>query len=362
MIAKPFCRERPPGDDVRGVAGWSAEQDVGFRLERAFGDPAKANVRVFNDLRCPVTHASGAVVPGDYFQIDHLVLHSHGAVIIESKSVHGEMHVDRLGQWQRRSGRYVDNISSPLTQAQQQADALRALLRSANPPLLGKFVGLQVGITSFPIVPMVSISANGRLTGVKREVEDQVMKVDAIVEAIRGDYLRHAKFAGFTGLLRERKKHGENLGIYNLKVEELARIQEFLLSRDTPRSQAAPVAVSALVQTEQRPAQVPVAEISALARVEAMAITEHKSGRTQSPGVVLEPLTCSKCRSINVEVMFARDYCLKCSECGKFSPLAYACQLCGKHATVRKRGSEFYRECDGAGGCGKSVVFWRSSR
>jgi hypothetical protein len=51
-------------------------------------------VLVFNDIR--LQH------DGEVVQIDHLVVHRHGMVVIESKSVSGEIHVLPDGQFVRQ--------------------------------------------------------------------------------------------------------------------------------------------------------------------------------------------------------------------------------------------------------------------
>ncbi len=68
-------REREPTDRF-DAAGMKAERQLAHYLKRAFGD-AK-DIFVFNDLR--VVHE------GEVAQIDHLLLHRSGLIIIESKS------------------------------------------------------------------------------------------------------------------------------------------------------------------------------------------------------------------------------------------------------------------------------------
>lgn len=339
MISKPFVKPRPDRTtDPRACAGWEAEQDVSFVLHRLFGDPANRSVRVFNDLRFPAIFASGATAEGDFAQIDHLVLHRSGMALIESKSVHGELHVDRQGQWQRRSHGRADNIPSPVTQVERQASALRELCRSANPPLLDKLLGLvQMTFREFPMRPYVAIGSKGRFVGDVRAFEGVVMKVDQIVRAVSEEVETHRKRAGFIGLVRGAIANDtSDAGTFKLSDAAMDRIETFLLSKHVSGHGTAP---RASPETTSKPS----APLRTLGdRIER-----------------LEVLTCGKCGSHDTRVVFARDYCLKCRECGKYTPLAYACPLCGKHATVRKDGPVHFRECDGPGGCGKRTVFSR---
>lgn len=81
MISKPFSAASPNRDrDPRGHAGWEAERNVAFVLERAFGDPARRDVRVFNDLRFPATFVSGAVADGDFAQTTRAALSMSKAI------------------------------------------------------------------------------------------------------------------------------------------------------------------------------------------------------------------------------------------------------------------------------------------
>ena len=87
MIAKEYTA-RPPNDQIQR-AGDEAEKQMAFYLKRAFGDdPA---VQVFHNLRLE----DGEKVA----QIDHLVLHRNGAVIVESKSVMSSMRINELDEW-----------------------------------------------------------------------------------------------------------------------------------------------------------------------------------------------------------------------------------------------------------------------
>lgn len=347
MLSKPFTAPAPDRDrDPRGYAGWEAEKHVAFVLERAFGDPARRDVRVFNDLRFPATFVSGAVADGDFAQIDHLVLHRSGMALIESKSVHGDLSVDRLGQWQRVYQRRAENFDSPVAQVRRQALALRRLCETAKPPLLNKMLGLvQAKFGNFPIREFVAIGANGRFTGDTTKFESIVMKVDRIAEAVNGEIEHHRKHTGAVGFARGLATMDLNSGTYNLTDEEMDRIERHLLASHTPRVAAlSPTSAARPTPAARHPTTTPPPQ-SLPAPAE--------SRRAER----MEALTCGKCHSVNVRVTFARDYCLKCEECSKFTSIPYVCPACGKFARVRKDGPECFRDCDGPGGCGAKTVF-----
>jgi hypothetical protein len=71
--------------------GAKQEQDAAFYLRRAYGDDPQ--VLVINDLR--FEHHD------EVTQIDHLLVYRHGFILIESKSIYGEVRVNRNGEWSR---------------------------------------------------------------------------------------------------------------------------------------------------------------------------------------------------------------------------------------------------------------------
>jgi hypothetical protein len=123
MIVKeldPFASE-----DKFARAGRVAEERMAFYLRRYFGE--RPDVHVLNGVRLEAD--------GDAAQVDHLVIHPQGMVIVESKSVHGKVQIKDDGQWIRW---YGDNkskgIASPITQAKLQAGFFRSYLnKAANP-------------------------------------------------------------------------------------------------------------------------------------------------------------------------------------------------------------------------------------
>ncbi|WP_027482360.1 nuclease-related domain-containing protein [Deinococcus pimensis] len=103
-----------PTNDKFQQAGDEAEKQMAFYLRRTFGtDPS---VHVFHNLRFERE--------GDAAQIDHLILHRYGAVIVESKSVTSAVRINERDEWARQwNGRWT-GMSSPVLLAKRQADFL----------------------------------------------------------------------------------------------------------------------------------------------------------------------------------------------------------------------------------------------
>lgn len=85
MIIKEL--EHANGGNARVVAGRAAEEQMAHYLRRAFaGDP---DILVINGLRLETED--------DAAQIDHLIIHPYGLIIIESKSVTTRLRVSAQG-------------------------------------------------------------------------------------------------------------------------------------------------------------------------------------------------------------------------------------------------------------------------
>src|SRR6266571_4206830 len=101
MIVKEL--EPLAADDPLGKAGRRAEEQMAHYLRREFKDDA--NMRVFHGLRLERD--------GDAAQIDHLILHRYGMIIVESKSVTTRIKTNELGEWTRWFNGGAKGMPSP---------------------------------------------------------------------------------------------------------------------------------------------------------------------------------------------------------------------------------------------------------
>lgn len=90
-------------DDLLLRAGRAAEVQMAYHLQRAFADDDQ--FVVINGLR--IEHA------GDAAQIDHLILHRHGATIVESKNVAGKIRINEHDEWARLYNKGSRGMASP---------------------------------------------------------------------------------------------------------------------------------------------------------------------------------------------------------------------------------------------------------
>jgi len=114
MIALPF-QDRPPRDHL-DQAGINAERQLAHYLCRQFADDPR--VDLFFGLRIPLDRATGS--RQDAAQMDALLIHCHGIAIIESKSVHDEVRVNKRGEWLRTWKGKARGMHSPVEQVSRE--------------------------------------------------------------------------------------------------------------------------------------------------------------------------------------------------------------------------------------------------
>ncbi len=104
--------------DDSAVTRRTADEQMPYYLRRYFGDSAE--VDVLNQLRV----STGGVVS----QVDHLLLHPYGLLVVDSRSVSGSLQVKDDGRWICLEHDKPRTIHSPVTQAYSQALSLKAFL------------------------------------------------------------------------------------------------------------------------------------------------------------------------------------------------------------------------------------------
>ncbi|MDY6928088.1 MAG: nuclease-related domain-containing protein [Pseudomonadota bacterium] len=172
--------------NVKAFSGKKNEKDVAFHLKRAFLD--RSDVEVFNDLQI--------VVDGESAQIDHLILHKYGFIIVESKSVKGEVNVNAHGEWSRSYQGKWFGIPSPIQQAENQQKILKMYLKSRDKDLLGKLLGLQKGFggRTYDVLVALSSSALIRRDEIPEDINNLIAKADQIPAKVE-DLIKKYKFS-----------------------------------------------------------------------------------------------------------------------------------------------------------------------
>ena len=108
--------------------GYEAEQQLAFYLNRSFKD--NDSIHVINDLRLKMDD--------EVAQIDHLIIHKYGFIIVESKSSTSTICINEYGEWSRQYNTYETGIPSPINQAKRQIDFLQKYLEKESSLLFKK--------------------------------------------------------------------------------------------------------------------------------------------------------------------------------------------------------------------------------
>ncbi|MFA4835467.1 MAG: nuclease-related domain-containing protein [Dehalococcoidia bacterium] len=293
MIRKEFTKIKANGKFSQ--AGVDAEKQMAFYLKRAFDDNPK--VLVLNNIRLNWND--------DPAQIDHLIIHKYGMVIIESKSVTNKVIINERGEWIRHY-KHDQGMASPIKQAERQANSLRKYLDTCGPKLPGGFFS-QPTYDDLPIDVVVAISNSGIIEPAKGLKLDNVCKADVVPDGVRE-------------IIEDHRQEGGLLGPFTLHEDTREAICTFLIRAHTPFEKGT---------AKRMEPKSPVA----IQRQQ----TKESSFR------------CGKCQGKNIEILYGRSYYFKCRECDYNTPIKQICQSCEGKMRIRKDRNKFFAECQACG-------------
>jgi hypothetical protein len=274
----------------------------------------------------------------DVCQIDHLILYQYGIVIIESKSVTTRVEVNELGEWKRWFNSDWQGMPSPIFQAQRQGKFLKNYLEDHVESLLNKMLfGMQSHFTKMPIDVLVAISDSGIMNRPPNDKLDIVCKADQVPEKIKAIASVYRKKSSLLNLSLDTA--------YELTKEEISRISKFLVAHHQPAKNKPLVDRS-----------IPNITIATPQPSSPKKIIPTSSRRLPKPDPAPKPVvkpvaittknTCSYCQSTNIAIAYVHSYFFKCNDCGKNTPIKNTCPTCGDRERIRKRGLQFFSECE----------------
>jgi hypothetical protein len=312
--------------DALSKAGRRAEEQMAFYLRRAFAE--SPDFLVFNDIRVERN--------GEIAQIDHLILHRWGTIIIESKSVTSRVKINEREEWSRYWDGRDRGMASPVLQAKRQADLLRRLLDDHAADLVGKILGLlQVRFGSMPIDLLVAISDDGVIQRTKKNPLPEVMKADQISERVKQLVAQHKKDSSPLNFKSDTA--------YTLSVAEVEKIRIFLLAKHKPAM--------------NNPEPVPVVAQPVEYSTPPMVATPPTGLDPPSPAKA-SGHACRHCGSADLTIEYGRyGYYFKCSACDGNTPIKAICSACGSKPKLRKSGPKFWADC---GECDRSLLFFEN--
>jgi hypothetical protein len=205
-------------------AGAKAELQMAYYLRRSFGTASE--ILVLNDIRLEVEDEVKEAC-----QIDHLLIHRYGLIIVESKSVIGRISVNEREEWIRSWSGGARGMPSPVIQAHRQADLLRKALNAERDSILSKFLfgKIQKGFGNCPIEILIAISDEGIIDRKKNIPE--LFKADQVPDQIKMILERHRKAARLIG---GNLNFTNNDGVMDFSEQECSKIAKFLMDHHYP--------------------------------------------------------------------------------------------------------------------------------
>jgi hypothetical protein len=304
-----IIKERDPksSETKYGIAGEKAENQMAYYLQRAFGE--SKDVVVLNDIR--IEDSQGMIA-----QMDHLVIHEYGFVIIESKSVTTKVSINDYGEWVRYFNGKSNGMRSPIKQAQMQSDILKRVLETNKEKLFKKTLSNKLFKTSFndyPFDVFVAISDTGIIQRPEKFDTSMVLKADLVCDAIQERIESY------------RKKSKALLPIdipASFYHTTMLLIAEFLKSKHTPVHINDSVKESTVAYGKKK--------------------QENKYIKQKENRCI-----CKKCMSDKVKIVWGKyGYYFKCDECQGNTPIKLRCKDDNCIVKLKKDKNNFYQICE----------------
>lgn len=329
-----LLKERNPKEhqdiDKFAVAGAKAEEQMAFYLRRTFAnDP---NVFIVNDLRLES-------VDNDATQVDHLVIHRHGFILIESKSVTTKVKINEYNEWTRLWGGHWTGMPSPVQQVKRQAEYLKEILHHNREKLLLEKMAffLQQGLKNCPFDIFVAISDRGII---QRSIEvPEVVKAERIPDMIKDIYEKHRKATSSFSISKESMAWSSNIGLYTFSDDDISRISDFLIKHHYPRGQENPESV------KEAPSEYKSDNASP-------STTSQPEPKDESLGI------CDKCGTQSVILWGKYNYYWKCPSCQNNMAIKEYCPVCKKRLLLRKDHEKYFIYCEH---CGNERLYYRGN-
>jgi hypothetical protein len=285
------------------VAGQKQEQNVAFFLRREFKDHPQ--VFVINDYKFSFND--------EIAQIDHLIIHPFGFLLIESKSISGEVKVNELGEWTRSSNSKWFGMPSPIKQAELQQKLLKELLHHHRAEILGKLLGLKQQSFEFRSWDNVcAVSSNSIIDreSIPHNVSEVIVKSEFLIEKIhkvmdlKSDFKRAVSFS-------------DNRPAFS--DDELKSITDFLIKNASSEANKEKKKESKAVQKIQKEGILKCKKCNDVSNFTAEygRYGYFINCKTCDTNTSMK-IPCSECKSKNTKVSKNKEtYTLNCSDCAK---------------------------------------------
>ncbi len=335
MIVKELDAPVVSGDASK-KAGRAAEEQMAFYLRRAFKEDA--DTRVLNGLR--VEH------DGEVAQIDHLVLHPFGLIIVESKSVTTTVRINAHGEWTRWCGGSSRGMPSPVLQAERQRDVLHTLLASREDLHYHDLYGdVVVAISDQGVIQRprdLDLAAVAKADQVPSHIREQIAFYRLIHSRDKGTGVQGLLSLAFSWLPSEYR------ATTTFNAAELDRLAAFLAECHRPYQ---PTTTHGQAPTADTPPRVSGAEPQAARPAQRQTPVAEQQSQPRPPRVY----RCCRCGSERVEIAYGYSYYFKCRDCNSNTAINECCTVCGEKQRVRKSGARYFLDCER---CATSILYF----
>lgn len=331
------------------------ERDVAFYLRRAYKD--RDNVLVLNDIR--IEH------DGETAQIDHLIVYSYGFIVVESKSIRGEININEYGECSRSYKGQWFGIPSPLKQAELQLKLLKQYLCGNTEQVIGTFLGIQQGLGARCYDVFCAISSDAIIDRSKapKELAEKLVKSEFITDEL-DQKMGFKKFYDVVGKIADTRP--------TFSKKEMLHIGQFLLAdtaklasdsaNETALLWPAPARIGAATNIRQ-PAVADIAGQTAAARVQESPPSQSQKQTlaetvktASSSAITAQCKYCGACSALYAQ-SGRYGYYVQCNQCGGNTPLKQPCPVCkSQHTKVSKFRSAYKLVCQTCSAAQRIVI------
>jgi len=315
---------------IKHYAGIKQEHDVAFYLRRAYRN--SDNVMVLNDLR--IEH------DGESAQIDHLIVYTYGFIVVESKSIRGEVKVNEYGEWTRSYKGQWSGMPSPIKQAELQLKLLKQYLCANTEKVIGKFLGIQQGLGARCYDVFCAISSDAIIDRSKapKDIADKLVKSEFVTDAL-DTKMNFIKFYQLAAKIADTRP--------TFNQEELQHLCQFLLGNtlqqesnavnETPEVWPAPTNMTAAANASvQQPNQ------RAAVNKPDIVVAKPLAKAVQHTPISAQCKHCGQCTGLTAQ-SGRFGYYVQCGSCGGNTPLKRLCPACKSPNTKVSRTKSVYR-------------------
>lgn len=271
-------------------------------------------------------------------QIDHLIVYPYGFVLIESKSIKGQVKVNQQGEWSRSFNQKWSGIPSPIKQVELQQLLLKELLKHHKVEILGKMLGIQQGFNGrrWDHLCVVSSDAVIDRKTMPKNVSQKLVKSEFLVDKLKEIMNIKNRLVRLVNIADTRPYFNQ---------AELDSIGYFIISQHLDGNKQ----ISSDNPTTLEPQQTLTSgAIHSLEQPPA----ENSQLTSKLAAVTQFRMSCKHCgESNNYIPMYGKfGYYIKCNQCTKNTPMKQACPRCESPNTrVQKRQETYTLNCQDCG-------------